>query len=186
MLRTASILRRCMRDEAALCQTECPRRKFGAFSGGAPGGQGARSRLPADGFGYARGDGRRPDPVSFVGVSRNRALLLQSDGRSVLHGIGSGKSRVHRAPLMKHGFCSLIVAVYMGALVGAAAEAAPASAPAASPAHPGQPDITLDKIMSDPDWIGPAAKDAYWSADGRSVYYSAKRSGSPIVDLHRV
>src|ERR1700694_5349235 len=186
MLRSASILRRCMRDEAALCQTECPRRKFGAFSGGAPGGQGACSRLPADGFGYARGHGRRPDPVSIVGVSRNRALLLQSHGRSVLYGIGSGNSHVRRAPLMKHVSSSLIVAVYVCALLGAAADAAPASAPAAGPAHSGQPDITLDKIMSDPDWIGPAAQDAYWSADGRAIYYSAKRRGSPIVDLHRV
>jgi dipeptidyl aminopeptidase/acylaminoacyl peptidase len=47
-------------------------------------------------------------------------------------------------------------------------------------------DITLEKIMSDPDWIGPGVKDAYWSADGRSAYYSVKRNGSPIVDLHRV
>src|ERR1700694_2222328 len=116
MLRSASILRRCLRDEAALCQTECPRREFGAFSDGALGGQGACSWLPADGFGYARGDGRRPDPVSIVGVSRNRALLLQSDGRSVLHGIGSGDSPVRHAPLMKHASCPLIVAVYVCAL----------------------------------------------------------------------
>jgi len=46
--------------------------------------------------------------------------------------------------------------------------------------------LTLEQIMADPDWIGPPVKDAYWSADGRAVYYSAKRSGSPIVDLHRV
>ena len=46
--------------------------------------------------------------------------------------------------------------------------------------------LTLEKIMADPDWIGPAAKDAYWSADGRSVYYSKKRPGSPIEDLHRL
>ena len=37
--------------------------------------------------------------------------------------------------------------------------------------------------MSDPDWIGAAVRDVYWSADGRAIYYSAKRSGSPIVDL---
>jgi dipeptidyl aminopeptidase/acylaminoacyl peptidase len=49
-----------------------------------------------------------------------------------------------------------------------------------------QPGITLDKIMADPDWIGPAVRDEYWSADGRSIYYSAKRRGTPIVDLHRV
>jgi len=46
--------------------------------------------------------------------------------------------------------------------------------------------LTLEQIMADPDWIGPPIKDAYWSADGRAVYYSVKRSGSPIVDLHRV
>ncbi len=50
----------------------------------------------------------------------------------------------------------------------------------------GPPDVSLEKIMADPDWIGAAVRDAYWSSDGRSVYYSAKRSGSPIVDLHRV
>jgi dipeptidyl aminopeptidase/acylaminoacyl peptidase len=29
-------------------------------------------------------------------------------------------------------------------------------------------------------------KDPYWSADGRAVYYSAKRRGSPVFDLHRI
>jgi dipeptidyl aminopeptidase/acylaminoacyl peptidase len=74
-------------------------------------------------------------------------------------------------------------------LVGATADvraAAARVAAAAMPASTGQQGITLDKIMSDPDWIGAAVKDAYWSADGRAVYYSVKRSGSPIVDLHRV
>jgi dipeptidyl aminopeptidase/acylaminoacyl peptidase len=50
----------------------------------------------------------------------------------------------------------------------------------------GQSGLTLEKIMADPDWIGPPVKDAYWSADGRAVYYSLKRAGSPIVDLHRI
>jgi dipeptidyl aminopeptidase/acylaminoacyl peptidase len=53
-------------------------------------------------------------------------------------------------------------------------------------AAPGQSGLTLEKIMADPDWIGPPVKDAYWSADGHAVYYSLKRSGSPIVDLHRI
>jgi dipeptidyl aminopeptidase/acylaminoacyl peptidase len=60
------------------------------------------------------------------------------------------------------------------------------AAAAAAPAATTQPGITLEKIMADPDWIGPAVKDEYWSANGHSVYYSAKRRGSPIVDLHRV
>jgi dipeptidyl aminopeptidase/acylaminoacyl peptidase len=46
--------------------------------------------------------------------------------------------------------------------------------------------LSIEKIMADPDWIGAPVKDAYWSTDGRAVYYSAKRANSPIVDLHRV
>ena len=60
---------------------------------------------------------------------------------------------------------------------------------AAPPATP-QPDagqrLTLERIMADPDWMGAPVRDAYWSADGRAVYYSVKRAGSPIVDLHHV
>ena len=51
---------------------------------------------------------------------------------------------------------------------------------------PAQTALSLEKIMADPDWIGPPVRDAYWSADGRAVYYSLKRIGSPIVDLHSV
>jgi dipeptidyl aminopeptidase/acylaminoacyl peptidase len=60
----------------------------------------------------------------------------------------------------------------------------PLAATSAAPAS--QSEISLERIMADPDWIGAAAKDAYWSADGRAVYYSAKRRGAPIVDLHRI
>jgi dipeptidyl aminopeptidase/acylaminoacyl peptidase len=65
--------------------------------------------------------------------------------------------------------------------IAAAAFALPCVAEPAS-----EPGISLEKIMADPDWIGPPVKEPYWSADGRAVYYSLKRSGSPIVDLHRV
>jgi dipeptidyl aminopeptidase/acylaminoacyl peptidase len=51
---------------------------------------------------------------------------------------------------------------------------------------PAQTALTLEKIMADPDWIGPPVRDAYWSADGKAVYYSLKRIDSPIVDLHRI
>jgi dipeptidyl aminopeptidase/acylaminoacyl peptidase len=54
---------------------------------------------------------------------------------------------------------------------------------AAAAAEPG---LSLEKIMADPDWIGPPVRDAYWSADGRTVYYSLKRRGLPINDLHRI
>jgi dipeptidyl aminopeptidase/acylaminoacyl peptidase len=53
-------------------------------------------------------------------------------------------------------------------------------------AHSAPSEVSLDKIMADPDWMGPAVSDPYWSADGRAVYYSAKRRGSPIVELHRI
>jgi dipeptidyl aminopeptidase/acylaminoacyl peptidase len=46
--------------------------------------------------------------------------------------------------------------------------------------------LTLEKIMADPDWIGPPVMRAHWSGDTRAVYYSLKRAGSPIVDLHRI
>lgn len=58
-----------------------------------------------------------------------------------------------------------------------------AASGAASAAQSG---LTLEKIMADPDWIGTPVTKAHWSTDGRAVYYSLKRSGSPIVDLHRI
>jgi dipeptidyl aminopeptidase/acylaminoacyl peptidase len=73
-----------------------------------------------------------------------------------------------------------------GIIAGVGAAAAGVSADAAVPTLTTQSGVTLEKIMADPDWIGAAVKDAYWSADAGAVYYSAKRSGSPIVDLHRV
>ncbi len=46
--------------------------------------------------------------------------------------------------------------------------------------------ITLDQAMANPDWIGPAVEDPYWSVDGKSIYYSLKRKGSSVRDLHRI
>jgi dipeptidyl aminopeptidase/acylaminoacyl peptidase len=61
-----------------------------------------------------------------------------------------------------------------------------AAAPPAAPTPAGGQGITLETIMADPEWMGPAVRDAYWSADGRAVYYSVKHAGSQIVDLHHV
>jgi dipeptidyl aminopeptidase/acylaminoacyl peptidase len=63
-----------------------------------------------------------------------------------------------------------------------------AAQPGLSPPDAARPDapLTLEKIMADPDWMGPSVTDAYWSADGGSVYYSVKRTGSPLKDLHRI
>ena len=47
-------------------------------------------------------------------------------------------------------------------------------------------DLTLETIMADPDWMGAAVHEPFWSADGKSVYYSSKRKGSVISDSHRI
>ena len=75
---------------------------------------------------------------------------------------------------MKH-YLRLISLAGIAGLVSFAALGAPA-----------QTTLSLEKIMADPDWIGPPVSDAYWSANGRGVYYSLKRIGSPIVDLHHI
>lgn len=59
--------------------------------------------------------------------------------------------------------------------------------PVAALANKQEPtDITLEKIMSDPDWLGRSPSNAFWSPDGNSVLYSRKREGSPVRDLWRV
>lgn len=42
--------------------------------------------------------------------------------------------------------------------------------------------ITLDQAMSHPDWIGTPVEDAWFSWDGKQVYYKQKRVGSPVRD----
>ncbi|MDN5924489.1 MAG: prolyl oligopeptidase family serine peptidase [Xanthomonadales bacterium] len=60
-----------------------------------------------------------------------------------------------------------------------------------APAYAEQPattsqKLTLEQIMANPDWIGPAVERPYWSADSEAIYYSLKRDGSDILDLYRV
>lgn len=66
--------------------------------------------------------------------------------------------------------------------VGLAVGADPAAADPVAAAD----EITLEKIMADPDWIGNAPESPFWSADGRSVYYERKRAGTKRSDLWRV
>ncbi|HEX6612614.1 MAG TPA: DPP IV N-terminal domain-containing protein, partial [Rhodanobacteraceae bacterium] len=74
------------------------------------------------------------------------------------------------------------------AFVFASAQAAPQDAPVLPTAAsvPATGPLTLEQIMADPDWIGPQVEDAYWSVDGRSVYFKLKRKGSQLRDLYRV
>ncbi len=46
--------------------------------------------------------------------------------------------------------------------------------------------ITLDQAMANPDWIGPSVESPYWSVDGKAIYYTLKRKGSSVRDLHRI
>ena len=55
-----------------------------------------------------------------------------------------------------------------------------AGAAAAQPAQP----LTLERIMADPDWIGPPVEQAWWSWDGQRAYYALKRDGSSVRDLY--
>ncbi|GLQ98004.1 S9 family peptidase [Dyella mobilis] len=58
----------------------------------------------------------------------------------------------------------------------------PVAAQTASNAQP----LDLETIMANPDWMGHAVENPYWSVDGRNLYYSLKRDGSPVHDLYRV
>jgi dipeptidyl aminopeptidase/acylaminoacyl peptidase len=46
-----------------------------------------------------------------------------------------------------------------------------------------EPELTLERIMGDPEWISRPPESPYWSDDGRTVYYSRKRLGSQLRDL---
>ena len=46
--------------------------------------------------------------------------------------------------------------------------------------------LDMETIMANPDWMGHAVENPYWSVDGHSVYYALKRDGSPVRDLYRV
>ncbi len=55
-----------------------------------------------------------------------------------------------------------------------------APAVVAQPATP----LTLAQVMADPDWIGAPVEQAWWSWDGQRAYYTLKRDGSTIRDIH--
>ncbi|WP_425491761.1 S9 family peptidase [Luteimonas saliphila] len=57
------------------------------------------------------------------------------------------------------------------------------AAPGLLQAQPAQP-LTLERVMADPDWIGPPVEQAWWSWDGKRVYYPLKRDGNRIRDLY--
>lgn len=48
-----------------------------------------------------------------------------------------------------------------------------------------QDTLTIEQVMADPDWIGPAVERAWWRWDGREVQYETKREGSSVRDTYR-
>ncbi|HET7586976.1 MAG TPA: prolyl oligopeptidase family serine peptidase [Gammaproteobacteria bacterium] len=46
--------------------------------------------------------------------------------------------------------------------------------------------LTLEQIMSNPDWISVPALNPYWSADGRRVYFEKQPHGSSVETLYSV
>ncbi|HJW46271.1 MAG TPA: S9 family peptidase [Lysobacter sp.] len=45
--------------------------------------------------------------------------------------------------------------------------------------------LTLDKVMSDPDWIGAPVEQAWWAWDSQQVQYLIKRDGATIRDTYQ-
>ena len=51
---------------------------------------------------------------------------------------------------------------------------------ALAPATHAEP-LTLERIMADPDWIGPPVERPFWSLDGGSILFSLKQIGRAHV-----
>ncbi|EKE84752.1 prolyl oligopeptidase family serine peptidase [Idiomarina xiamenensis] len=49
----------------------------------------------------------------------------------------------------------------------------------------GTAELTMEQIMADPDWLGRAPENAYWSLDSEAVFYQQKRAASVVKDLYR-
>ena len=46
--------------------------------------------------------------------------------------------------------------------------------------------ITLEKIMSDPDWIGRQPEQPYWADDSGAIFFSQKREGAVVRDRFKI
>jgi dipeptidyl aminopeptidase/acylaminoacyl peptidase len=60
------------------------------------------------------------------------------------------------------------------------------AAAALAQAPPGAGEVTLERIMADPDWIGNSPEEGRFADDGRAVYFERKRVGETIRDLYRL
>src|SRR6185295_19458917 len=44
--------------------------------------------------------------------------------------------------------------------------------------------LTVEKIMSDPKWIGTSPSNVYWGADGNSLYFNWNPDNSPSDSVY--
>ena len=72
------------------------------------------------------------------------------------------------------------------AVPAAGDESARIAAEAASEAAQAAGDISLELIMSDPDWIGQPPEDSYWADGSEAIYFEQKRQGEEQKDLIRI
>ncbi|MEO6798871.1 MAG: prolyl oligopeptidase family serine peptidase [Rhodanobacter sp.] len=82
-----------------------------------------------------------------------------------------------------------IVAAVLAALLVSGAGSVYAAQEQATPAQTtvaANAPLDMETIMANPDWVGHAVESPYWSVDGRNLYYSVQRDGSPVRDLYRV
>lgn len=94
---------------------------------------------------------------------------------------------------VSHLVCLPVFLLFLAGCQGAGgqAEAGPPESVRPLPHEPAQPtgtvgDLTLERIMADPQWIGRQPQRPYWSPDGRSIYYERERLGSELSDVVRI
>lgn len=83
--------------------------------------------------------------------------------------------------MRKLALVPLVLALFAGVLT----VTSPGTPARADDTAPPQDVITLERIMADPDWIGNSPEEAYWSDDGKNVYFLRKARGSEHRELFR-
>jgi len=78
---------------------------------------------------------------------------------------------------MNHSRASVCICTLVALLIGISSARAQVATNAA---------VTLERIMSDPDWIARSPERPYWSDDSKIIYYSQKRLGDERRDLIRL
>ncbi len=65
-----------------------------------------------------------------------------------------------------------LAGLMLGALLGLPVQAAP--------------ELTMEQIMAHPDWIATSPEQAFFSSDGKTIYYQRKAVGSELRDWYRI